>query len=205
MCAETPCHRGPFPAGPASGIESGAQRQNRNQAATDSAQPESAITNPPAPSLTCRTALKTSKDAYTVYCLCRNATQNSTGSRAGSPVAKGSAQRQSRNQAAASSRQSAASAQPDSALNEPPAPSMPYRNATQTSTGSRASSLVAKGSAQHQNRNQAAAFSRQPAASAQTDSAINELPAPSMPYRNAFMGGHMMGARRYCSGIFGDL
>ena len=65
--------------------------------------------------------------------------------------------------------------------------------------GSRASSPAKAGSAQRLSRRQAVLGSGQPAGSGAPGlqpSAAPEAPVPSMPYRSAFMGGHMIGTRR---------
>ena len=77
--------------------------------------------------------------------------------------------------------------------------SSPVQQRRAIAFGSRASSPARAGSAQHLSRRQAVLGSGQPAGSGapgQQPSAAPEAPAPSMPYRSAFMGGHMIGTRR---------
>ena len=66
--------------------------------------------------------------------------------------------------------------------------------ASQKPSSSRATSPVRRGTAQPQNRNQG---SGQAAVLMQPSSGMTDAPAPQMPYRSAFMGGHMIGTRMY--------
>ena len=77
--------------------------------------------------------------------------------------------------------------------------SSPVQQRRAIAFGSRASSSAKAGSALRLSRRQAVLGSGQPAGSAapgQQPSTALEAPAPSMPYRSAFMGGHMIGTRK---------
>ena len=77
--------------------------------------------------------------------------------------------------------------------------SSPVQQRRAVAFGSRASSPAKAGSALRHSNRQIILGNRQPAGSAapgRQASTATEAPAPSMPYRSAFMGGHMVGTRR---------